>query len=389
MGLFYAVFRTFALTQDQISRHGRLFLLGLFTAGICALKASHIPGCLMVLAACGFAEPEGTFRGRIGLLIAIVALAGFLLLPWMIISHQTYGTPLYPLLGSGYAQSFFSRYTDILYSSLITSLIKPMIVLTLGSPFFIAGLVLAWNGFSHSSQAGRIGTASFFGSWIAAVATLSITAEGERFSFPYTTAATLFLLVLSGALPAEHHAESHSSRHKRYVGFAMLMLILGATWTSGLRQIDRRIASVMWGNSRWNSEATQLRSMQGAIPEGSAILVHLSRPFLLDFQRNTVYVADIPGAVSPPPGIPVQGDAEQFAEYMRAQSIRYLAYSYGDEAGFPPRHKIVDYSGYPRWRAAYALVVAFQERLEEVGRMYTRVFDDGNVYVVDLQKRHN
>jgi hypothetical protein len=387
MALIYAIVVTFAMNNEQISEHGRLVLLGLFCAGVCALKSSHIPGCLMVMAACGLVRNERGSLARVGLVVAAGTIAGFLLVPWMITSYQTYGTPLFPLLGKGYAQSVQADYTEYLTSWLIVQMIVPVLALTVGSPFFVAGLGMAGRKFLLSSLPGRIGIASFCSAWIAAAVTLALTPGVSRYSFPYTTVATLFLLAQCGARSVKDQAASHVPWDKRYVGIAALIFVLGATWTSGLVQMNQRLKKVVAGKPQWSDDGQDLRKMQRAIPEGSPILVHLSRPFLLDFSRNIVYVVDLPGTVSPPPGLQVLGTAEEIAQYLVSKSIRYIAYSYKDEAGMPLRKQAGPYSKFPRTQSVFELTFAFHERLDELDRMYERVFDDGNTYVIDLWKK--
>ena len=45
-------------------------------------------------------------------------------------------------------------------------------------------------------------------------------------------------------------------------------------------------------------------SMQAAVPEGGRLLAAVEQPFALDYRRNVIFNVDVPGAVSPDPGMP-------------------------------------------------------------------------------------
>jgi hypothetical protein len=67
------------------------------------------------------------------------------------------------------------------------------------------------------------------------------------------------------------------------------------------------------------------RGLQEALPRSAKVLVHLPTPFLFDFRRQRFFVLDTPGAVSPPPGMPLRAEGDVVAQYLREQGIRYVA----------------------------------------------------------------
>jgi hypothetical protein len=69
----------------------------------------------------------------------------------------------------------------------------------------------------------------------------------------------------------------------------------------------------------------QYTALQTAIPPGASLATMLDEPFRLDFARNHVLILDIPGEVSPKPGIPFSAGEEALAHYLAGQSVRYLA----------------------------------------------------------------
>ena len=67
-------------------------------------------------------------------------------------------------------------------------------------------------------------------------------------------------------------------------------------------------------------------SLQQSVPPGEPLLVMLEKPYRLDFRRNRIMSLDIPGAVSPAPGIPILDGPEEVAGYLLGKSIRYVAF---------------------------------------------------------------
>jgi 4-amino-4-deoxy-L-arabinose transferase-like glycosyltransferase len=126
--------------------------------------------------------------------------------------------------------------------------------------------------------------------------------------------------------------------------------------------------------------------MQDAVPEGAFLLTRLEYPFVLDFRRHTIFIADYPGGSSPPPGMPFFQGGERLARYLCAQSVRYVAYSYRTEAAFT-RDRFGDRlaPGANLWARAQAEhTLDFQANLAELGQNRHRIYDDGDVFVLDL-----
>jgi len=135
----------------------------------------------------------------------------------------------------------------------------------------------------------------------------------------------------------------------------------------------------------------QHRTLQRAIPAGATLLARLEMPFLLDFRRNTILIMDWPGGASPPPGMPLSNTSEALAAYWLSRSIRYVAYSYANEAGFSQQSEAWKLKQRHPWVRTHAKhTFALHERLRELGATRKRIYDDGEVFVLDLRhkKRH-
>jgi hypothetical protein len=129
--------------------------------------------------------------------------------------------------------------------------------------------------------------------------------------------------------------------------------------------------------------------MQLSIPPGQKVLVRLDKNFLLDFRRNPIFIDDLPGGASLPPGIPAFKGSEALAEYLVQHGIHYVAYSYADDANFSralfsdrlnPKVNI--------WlRKGAQLTFDFQDNVVQLARSRRKLFDDGKMFVLDLATR--
>jgi hypothetical protein len=124
--------------------------------------------------------------------------------------------------------------------------------------------------------------------------------------------------------------------------------------------------------------------MQRAIPPRATVLERLDYPFLLDFGRNNVLIADWPGEVSPTPGMPVFQGPEKLAEYLLRASVRYVAYDYAHEAAFPAA-RIEVYRGRGNWiETEVGMAIDFQGNLAALMRTRHLLYKDDARVVIDL-----
>jgi hypothetical protein len=79
-------------------------------------------------------------------------------------------------------------------------------------------------------------------------------------------------------------------------------------------------------------EREKYAKMLDSVPQKSIVLTRLDNPFLMNFKKHTIWIADLPGGASLPPGMPSFKGEEALADYLVSQSIRYVAYSYANEA---------------------------------------------------------
>jgi hypothetical protein len=398
LALFLTLFRTLA---RRVPRPGTAaaVLVALTASGLCSLKSTHIPACALLVAMAYL------LRGRLsrsrGAWLGELALAGGLTLaflaPWMLSMYESNGTLLYPLLGRGFHGSAYGTFWQP-YRGLTPAAAGSRVLTALADlravPAWILGAGLLLQG---RCRAGRGALVAFFlaalASLAALVAALGLTA-GYRYSwaFLYPALLTLLLYSCSGA------RAGRGARFPIALATAPVVLAVGvllvARYADPTRTVWREVGSIgramrvsqAAGFKRWF--ARRYATMQQAVPGGAVLLTRLEYPFLLDFRRNTVFIVDYPGGSSPPPGMPFSEGGERLARYLCARSVRYVAYSYRTEVGFTREmygYRLGSGPSTDAWSRAQAKhTLDFQANLVELGGSRLKLFDDGDVFVLDL-----
>jgi hypothetical protein len=398
LALFLSLYRTLVWEGLQSARFfSRVLVVAVLAAAICSLKSTFIPVCGIFLTCSFLCYPiaRGKWRTTVVEMTTTAVFVIVLTLPWMIAMRASSGTLLYPILGKGYHQSAYgnsaSPYSDLTISKAATVLknisdASSVVLFALGIIYLVTR---KWR-----SSAGGVPLFLLAGAFLGKIA-LTVATGGShtyRYSFPFVMAATIVLLteLVSGALSSEE-AKSRSSERAAFAAWVAAVFLVGFFWDgSRLAYIDyvRNVRQRMRDSSLVSAEETDgYRKLQESIPRGEICLARLDKAFLLDFRQNRVFVMDQPGESSVPPGMPLFSGSEALAGYLLSKSIRYVAYSYGDEAGFAKAlsYRLSPYfDPWDRRRAEHTFDV--QDNLAELGKTRALIFDDGKNFVLDLQK---
>jgi hypothetical protein len=395
LGLFRATNPQRAAENEYASN---AIVIALMTAALCALKSSLIAACGLLVGGSYIQRLLANPRNRAviarELALSTVLTIGFLL-PWMLAMHASSGTLLYPLFGRGYHGTTAGTLT----TSGTTTV--GQVVVTLGLTLLSVGAenlgraapfvglavlaVAAWRGRHHEPAASApvvvLATSALAG--IIVVALLTENYDAWRFAFPFSTGALLVLLL--------HLFTSGIQEVNRFVpAIVVASLLAGTAWDRTRYTYLTLFANI---HNRTAASAavpravvSQYRRLQDRVPPGEPILTRLEMPFLLDFRRNPILIVDSPGGASLPPGMPSFAGPEPLADYLVAQSIRYVAYSYSSEAQ-TSRREYRSQAGpdaHPWIRALFEKTFDFQDNLAELGTTRRRLYDDSDIFVLDL-----
>jgi hypothetical protein len=123
------------------------------------------------------------------------------------------------------------------------------------------------------------------------------------------------------------------------------------------------------------------------IPENSKAIVAVEYPYLFNFSKNHLYVADIPGTTGFKPGMPFQGTPEDLRQYLLSNGIRYVIHTYKGWAeinDFDEMHSKIEWvrNQVIRYFAVHKQFLGFIDLLNPV-------FDNGSERVFDLCMTRN
>jgi hypothetical protein len=141
----------------------------------------------------------------------------------------------------------------------------------------------------------------------------------------------------------------------------------------------------------WRPQNVHLYSRaQATLPVGATALTMTDEPYNFSYARNVIYNLDVPGALSPAPGLPFFGPVEEVDRYLEQQAIRYLVYV---------RHE-ASHGNYIRpywfarffiddeiWRRHAPYYIYIFDTLEALSKRHRILFEERGVVVLDLQQR--
>jgi hypothetical protein len=372
-------------------------LLAILLAGLSSLKSTFAPAAGVFF--WGFflyqlfrLPNKGKTVARAGFCLLLIVI---LLSPWMLYSYRASGTLFYPLFGKGFHGSVYGIY---LLPTAHMGLHNVLAFLdgladTVGAVLVIQ-VCLVLMAFRRNSDDRLIDLIVVINLLIDFVI-IGVGTGGVqmyRYSFAILFAVALFLLMQELAGFAQRSA---SGRPMEFPDSFVAVLLLGMLLGSGFQDLmtDEReggLTALKFSLSGQNmdspAEVSAYRELQLAVPPGEKVLVRMDKNYLFDFRRNPIYVNDLPGGASLPPGIPIFKGPDALADYLLQHGIRYLGYSYGDEATFSralfsdrlqPKVNI--------WiRRGAQIAFDFQDNALALGRSRKKLFDNGSMFVLDL-----
>jgi predicted fused transcriptional regulator/phosphomethylpyrimidine kinase len=86
--------------------------------------------------------------------------------------------------------------------------------------------------------------------------------------------------------------------------------------------------------------------------------------------------------------MPLYKGSEPLADYLTSHSIKYVAYSYAKEAAFSKSFLSSDMETDNTWvRNQADNAWDFQANLKELGNTRKIIYDDGDIFILDLSSR--
>jgi hypothetical protein len=375
-------------------------IVGLLAAAICALKSTLIPTCILFLTFSYFFYIIGskTKHKAIYEFLLVAILLSLFVLPWSISLYQSSGTLLYPILGKGFHGSVYGGSVQLPNSGILPQVaIKLKVYVILAIIYILAVLgIRFWIIGTSKKQIAREAAVSIFISGVIATVIIAFsTGNMSTYRYSYSHLLVMFaVFILIIVENIEHNKLSIKFKKIASLGAVVLsvLLVFKSHLANEFRSYKETINNLAGGVNNVPLVTLEQREnypkMLDSVPEKSIVLTRLDNPFLMNFKKHTIWIADWPGGASLPPGMPSFKGEETLADYLVSHSIRYVAYSYANEANFT--RQFLDPTLIPSrytWLRNQALnTFEFQESLQKLGKTRKRIYDDGQNFVIDLLK---
>ncbi|MCH7936413.1 MAG: hypothetical protein IH994_04885 [Proteobacteria bacterium] len=391
--LFLTLFRTLHLfplsDKDTATRH--LWLIGAVAAGAASLKAHFMVTALAtvfffwlisLLYDRGSLGRYGAFLGHLGL-SSLVFLA-----PWMALLQRSSGTILFPLFQGNHQPGFAETYSGSLEFTALLGVLGDFFISPQGGLFC---LPVVLHAFRRGSPAGLALYAGALISVVIIVSTLTFDnlETHHRFIAPFLRAAfistVIFILSDLRWVTAGDPKAQFVTRTGDKILFVLVVLLLPIPVYRDLNRLaDKFDVTALAPEHR----AAYAR-MQSAVPEGGRLLAAVEQPFALDYRRNVIFNVDVPGAVSPDPGMPFFKGPGPLKDYLLGQSIPYIAFrDFSMAGGCLYRREKWEYyatSDHPMWRRQSRYFLDFMDNVEALVGSEKTIYRGNGLLVIDLR----
>ncbi|MDD2757936.1 MAG: hypothetical protein PHD72_00990 [Patescibacteria group bacterium] len=392
---FFAIFRILCFTRD-LSRSQLTAVLCLTVSALVVLKTNLIIPAAFLFC-CFFCLTFYRQNKKIILLNALLVLALFAvaLVPWMISMLESSGTLFYPFLGAGYHGASYGNFAGPHLTLNVYSIIRVAVEIFACLNVTLPLIILGYLTFKNTNVNRRMLLCIFVSSLVGIAAVIygvgAYSLGYYIFSFVVPTILILLVSLLKENKSVLNDVGKYSIYAMMVAVFMLGVYIQKAIVWEG--EFERNISfdnGVKIGllNTEMISaeELGQYKSLQNSVPPQEIILARLDRNFLFDFKRNNIFIIDLPGGSSLPPGLPFREGSEKMADYLLSVGVKYVAYSYGNEANFTKEANsgMLRVHVNPWLRAETEHSFDFQDNLMELYKNRKVLYDDGKNFMLDL-----
>ena len=401
--VFYGLYRTLVWLDRREVGDGAVAsaaVVALVASAACTLRSNYIAVCvpMVALSYAHLVWNAGEDRGkRLRETAWAAALSFAFLIPWMVLSYQSSGTPLFPLFKGHFNEAFPMLQTPGHWRQELSNLAATVTRNGLMRTFpllFLAGFLLPDRGPRKPLRA--LLMASFIG-WVLLVHTLASDVPSfERYVYGFLVSGALAVTTgIAFDTGQVGRLRSMAFRVGRIiaVGGALGQLYLvGGQALAGQALLVRRMAILAKLPIRSLDllpVARSYRAVQARVPPGRPLLVMVNYPFLFDFARNDIYNIDTAAAVSPPPGLPYFRGGEAVADYLRRQSIRFLTFVPHERALSLYRRDFWQQQQrdpYAFWHAQAPVYLDMFDNIASLAASRRVVYDDPALVLLDLDQ---
>jgi hypothetical protein len=399
---FLAMFRT--VTWKGFAERPRAggVVLGMLGAAACSLRHSYFVPVALFLVVFYLPKAREALRAapeeRRRLVREIGAAAGAVVLfivPWSLLAQRSSGTFLFPLIMGNYRPDYIafstkSTFNDrvLLYWANLCAW-APIRSIPL---FLLAGLFMPWRRSKGALPALML--ASFLG-FMLTIWSLPMSNQHDisRYYYGFATACVV-AIILTGTRPRWHDAAGRL-RKSVVVPFVLVLVAFGTQLVEERGRIFADYLSLgrqtLSSKDKLRDESAPYQRLQAKIPAGARMLVMLDDAYWFDFKRNRIDLVDLPGAASPPPGMPLDDD-ERLVKYLADQGYRYLVFvrSTASKSLYKRDHwtRIRNSAKAEEiWKRSAPYYLDTFDRFDSLAKSRQVLHDDGAMVALDLQTK--
>jgi hypothetical protein len=409
---FIALFRTIQLAQLNGASRFRFLpgreviayaLLGTLLA---TFRQNFLPMVVIALVAAlaiGATRESGLWARlrRITVDGASLAIVSFLLLAgWMWQIRVSSGTAFFPVQPGNLRAAFTMRSPSM---TPLGELEFFWTCLRWHEPFVGWPLLLAAIPFLRFARADHVLQSFAVGSLFAYLFlvhsfTLSDAENFARYTYPFVMAT-----FVCAALVWSESASSTASGSpvlvarvlRQHTGLLLpvgLVIVSFAQCRENLRWIFECFAHSLVSEP-WRASKIELyRRAESSVPRGETMLVMVDEPYRFDYAQHRIYNLDVPGAVTPKPGMPFFGPIEDLEAYFSTLKIRYVACvtEKGSHANYiRPYWFDRFYHHHEIWRRHAPYYIYILDAFVALSKRHRRIFEEDNMVVIDLEAPAN
>jgi hypothetical protein len=423
MVMFIALFLFLDRNTLRVNPIKNAFIVGLLFSSAIALKSNYAPPLVFTLFFSYLWYVYTSHFNKQAILESVLAptFALLMLLPWMVTLKRTSGTMLWPILGSGNAETNYGSYLngplshgisfvgkwEVIFKQFLISDLFPLLITTGISVYLI--VKIRHRAMAHVYILGTLlGSLSILLSFD--ITNISKDGPFHRYIFVAISVALLIaFLELASYLSNRHIKDSNSTLSKamhfglsfgkwreKFIILTITAALISYVWniykgSELLQPYQTLISDLKKAADRVEiipeAEYARHQKAQATVPAGEAIFSSDIYTLLYDYKRNKIFNASVSGGASPPPGMPYFQGSEAAATYLLANGVRYISYHYKDNAGYPTASNLWRFNPnlpYLR-RATIRLKFALDQVLGELGASRKRIYDDGTLFIIDLK----
>lgn len=409
LGMVWMIWQSIGEKDSKPFRYA--LLAGVLGGAAISLKSTYLP-CVGAFAAFPYLFLLGRRKAKLACWLPIFAGLGafVVLVAWMYAMKQTSGTYLFPILGRGVDYSSYGLFQSAQKFPSTRRVIKIFLqgfaLLILTAIQYLAawprGVTLAISEESPDRRA-------WFSISILVAAAIAITAinyasGGDsiwRYNFPQFFCAILIYFVVAASIL---RTRPESGIARTTFTFAVISLVgmifyydaagkhpqpfreLATAW----RDFGPSLRASLSGQDLENPQIrAEYRAIEKSLPAHAIALENTAYPFLFNYGRHQIFIADWPGGASPAPGWPFRSGSNSLAGYLANHAIRYVVYDYG-------YGRWTDVEGCAalegndlnsQWlKQQWWLSILSHNQFDHLRSHFDSVYDDGKIVVIDLAR---